>query len=307
MKNGYLHEKSTVEKLFYFFMLCLIGKLFFSGLSYYASNWIFNCDLNTIIIGKNLETNTLRAYKFAAVLDQIGTFFIPALVFCYFFSKSFLDYLTLHSLKKSLVLIVPASFVIMYFSSILMLEINQKIDFSFLGDEILASFNENQELLEKIHYSFIGISYSNLAGCILVMAVVPAICEELVFRGILQQLLSKWFNNIHLGIVFSAVIFAVLHFQFLNLLALLFIGIFLGYIVCITNNLWTSIILHFLYNLISVFTIFLEKKSGFNLQHFTERTPNYIFSIVGLVSLLCLIALLGKNNLFSSTKEKYLQ
>ena len=206
MKNGYLHKKSTVEKLFYFFMLCLIGKLFFSGLSYYASNWIFNCDLNTIIIGKNLETNTLRAYKFAAVLDQIGTFFIPTLLFCYFFSKSFLDYLTLNSLNKSLVLIVPASFVVMYLSSILMLEFNQKIDFSFLGDEILASFTENQKLLEKIHYSFIGISYSNLAGCIFVMAVVPAICEELIFRGILQQLLSKWFNNIHLGIVFSAVV-----------------------------------------------------------------------------------------------------
>ena len=305
MKNGSLYSKSTTEKIFYFFLICLLGKLLFSGLSFYACSFFFNINLHELSGTKILTINAVRAYKTAAVFDQLGTFLFPALLFCYLFGKSPTYYLNLNPFKKKLFLILPITLTVMYICSFALIEINTIIDFSFLGESLLNRFLTSQEFLEKIHYSFIGVSPINLIGCLFIMALLPALCEEFVFRGILQHLFSNWFKSVHIGVVFSAIIFAVLHFQFFNLLALLFIGVLLGYIVCLTNNLWTSILLHFFYNLTSLLTIFLEKKSMLATSIVSESVSIYIPIIILLLCLFLLVLIFRKNHSFALIKEKY--
>ena len=82
---------------------------------------------------------------------------------------------------------------------------------------------------------------------LLVIALIPAVGEEMTFRGVIQQSLTRRMNP-HIAIILSAAIFSFFHFQFFGFFPRLFLGILLGYLFYITGSLWTSILMHFVNN-----------------------------------------------------------
>lgn len=85
---------------------------------------------------------------------------------------------------------------------------------------------------------------------VLIIAGSAGICEELLFRGLVMrgyQSLGKWPN-----IIFTAVLFAVLHINVQNLLGPLFLGILLGYVVYITDSIFAGMLGHFVNNALAV-------------------------------------------------------
>lgn len=82
---------------------------------------------------------------------------------------------------------------------------------------------------------------------LLIIALIPAVGEEMTFRGVLQQSLTRRMNP-HIAIILSAAIFSFFHFQFFGFFPRLFLGILLGYMFYITGSLWTSILMHFVNN-----------------------------------------------------------
>ena len=91
---------------------------------------------------------------------------------------------------------------------------------------------------------------------LLVIALIPAVGEEMTFRGVIQQSLTRRMNP-HIAIILSAAIFSFFHFQFFGFLPRLFLGILLGYMFYITGSLWTSILMHFVNNGASVTLYYL--------------------------------------------------
>ena len=87
---------------------------------------------------------------------------------------------------------------------------------------------------------------------LLVMGLVAALSEELFFRGLLQQIFIKNKVNVHVAIVIAAVLFSAFHLQFFGFLPRLFLGIILGYLYYITQNLWVSITAHFVNNAFAI-------------------------------------------------------
>lgn len=97
--------------------------------------------------------------------------------------------------------------------------------------------------------------HDNLAQLILsilVFAVLPSIGEEFIYRGLLQTRLVEATHNQHFSVIVSALIFAAMHFQPVNLLAIAVMGIILGYVYAFTRNIWYSVLLHFLINAMQV-------------------------------------------------------
>lgn len=92
---------------------------------------------------------------------------------------------------------------------------------------------------------------------LLVAAVVPALGEELLFRGMLQPLLQRLTTRPHLGIWLTAFIFSAIHFQFVGFLPRMLLGAFLGYAYWWSASLWVPILLHFLFNGVQVIGIYL--------------------------------------------------
>lgn len=83
---------------------------------------------------------------------------------------------------------------------------------------------------------------------LLVMAVIPAIGEEMVFRGILQKQLQRIIANPYIAILATALIFSLAHFQVQRFSAIFLLGIVLGLLFYWTKNLWVPIAGHFIFN-----------------------------------------------------------
>lgn len=95
---------------------------------------------------------------------------------------------------------------------------------------------------------------------LLVIALIPAVGEELTFRGVLQQALTRKMKSPHVAIILSAAIFSFIHFQFYGFLPRMFLGIVLGYMFYITGSLWMSIAMHFVNNGTAVVLYYLNNK-----------------------------------------------
>ena len=124
---------------------------------------------------------------------------------------------------------------------------------------------------------------------LIIIALIPAVGEELTFRGVVQQGLTRRMNP-HVAIILSAAIFSFIHFQFYGFLTRMFLGMLLGYMFYITGSLWTSILMHFLNNGSAVLIYYLNNRGIINVDvdHFgaTQSVWLIIASAVATIGLI---------------------
>ncbi|MBC7384139.1 MAG: CPBP family intramembrane metalloprotease [Bacteroidia bacterium] len=94
---------------------------------------------------------------------------------------------------------------------------------------------------------------------ILVVAVIPAICEEFFFRGVVQNFIKLCFYNEIVAIILAALIFSGFHGQYYGFLPRFFLGIILGYIYATSGNIWVSVLAHFFNNAFAVTIMYVSK------------------------------------------------
>ena len=122
-------------------------------------------------------------------------------------------------------------------------------------EDVLQKMEESaRELTDRfLNTSSVGMMFVNL----FVMALLPAVCEEMMFRGWLQRRLHVSVN-IHVAIWVSAFVFSTIHFQFYGFVPRMLIGAALGYLYCYTGSLWAPIVAHFTNNAAAVVVAFLS-------------------------------------------------
>lgn len=225
--------------------------------------------------------------------SSIGMFLAPSIFYAYLFSPKVTTGLKIDTpiTKHAWILGLVAFVAILPFSSLLeqwnasisFPETIKSLEIFFKKWETLAA--ESTERLLDIH------TIPALLGNIVVMALIPAVAEEFLFRGTLQQAFQKQFKNVHIAVWIAAFIFSAFHLQFFGFFPRLLIGIALGYIFAYSNNIWIPIGIHFLNNLAIVIMDFLNRNYHQKkyLDHL-EITPFVLlFSIFGLlVSMYCL-------------------
>lgn len=129
---------------------------------------------------------------------------------------------------------------------------------------------------------------SDLAGrtvYAIAISVVPALVEEFAIRGAVMQPLRKYGDRF--AIVASAIVFAVLHGNLIQAPFALIAGIGIGYAVCITESLWTGVIIHFCNNFYAVITEFMiadiPDEERLNRVYYIVLGVLYAVSIIGSV------------------------
>lgn len=113
---------------------------------------------------------------------------------------------------------------------------------------------------------------------VIIIAFLPAVFEETLFRGALQNLLSRWFRLPVLGIVVTAIIFSAIHGSYLGFLSRFALGFILGWMYYRTGNIWLSIIGHFFNNAFAVTVLYLASKAGkkMDLSKMDENFPLWV-------------------------------
>jgi len=93
-----------------------------------------------------------------------------------------------------------------------------------------------------------------------VIAVLPAIGEEVLFRGIVQRKLTEWTASVHAGIWLAAVVFSAIHVQFYGFVPRVLLGALFGYLYVWSRNLWVPILAHFVNNGFTVLMVWLHRQ-----------------------------------------------
>lgn len=100
---------------------------------------------------------------------------------------------------------------------------------------------------------------------LLCVALVPAICEELFFRAGVQNLLQRWFKNVHVAVWVTAALFSLAHGEVFAFLPRFLLGALLGYLYVGGGSLVVNVLVHFVNNAIVVILFWLATpESGFN-------------------------------------------
>jgi membrane protease YdiL (CAAX protease family) len=127
------------------------------------------------------------------------------------------------------------------------------------------------------------------------VALLPAIAEELMFRGGIQRSFSRMFRNPHVAIWITAFIFSAIHFQFYGFLPRLLLGALFGYMYFWTKSLWYPMFGHFLNNGYAVCMALYFQKHNLPLDK-VEETPsfNWYGYVIGLIATVLLLNYLKK-------------
>lgn len=87
---------------------------------------------------------------------------------------------------------------------------------------------------------------------VLFTAVLPALLEELAYRGYLLQVLMKVMDK-QQAIFITSVLFALVHLSVLSLFWLVPFAWLLGHVAVKEKTIWYGVVIHFLFNLTACF------------------------------------------------------
>lgn len=104
---------------------------------------------------------------------------------------------------------------------------------------------------------------------VLLIAVLPALIEEFVFRGIIYHSYRK--NGLVGAMLFSAIAFGVVHMNLNQFFYAVFMGLFFAKMVEVTGSMWSSILAHFAINTFSISVVQIMKMSGVNLFEISQQ------------------------------------
>lgn len=255
---------STPAKLILLVFLILLFALIGSLMALMLAIPIYHCDLATIYgILENPDEVNIGMIKFFQIIQSISMFIIPALIASWLFSERTFSYLganrkvsgtTLFMVLLSLIIAVPLLNMVT--------DLNARLDLPVWLDGIEKRMVTLEESAERLTGLFL---MSNTAGDLLVnflmIAILPAIGEEFLFRGVLQRLFIDWTKSHHMGILLSAFLFSFIHFQFYGFLPRLLLGMYFGYLMYWSASIWVPVAAHLINNGMAVF-----------YYHFTDET-----------------------------------
>jgi membrane protease YdiL (CAAX protease family) len=244
-------------------MVLVFGSLG-SLLAYFLCLYGFGVDISAInmmaITPEQVkELNAMKVFQVLA--GSLGMFLLPALVF----TKSLgLDFKTYVPVKikvywpfwiLGIALLIVSNPLIAW-----LYQLNQYLSFPAAYADFeasLKSMEANASALTKVMIT--AHDMPTLLFNIFVVALMPAICEEIFFRGVMQQYLSVSTGNATLAIFLSAIIFSGFHGQFYGFLPRVLLGALLGYIYNYTANIKVPILIHFINNATAVILVYVFK------------------------------------------------
>lgn len=232
--------------------LVAIGFVLFLAIGVLVATLITgNWEFTSLISGDASSFQGLMALRIIQIFQTIGVFLFPALVFAIILSKRPFAMLGFKSANRDF----------FWLSAILMF-------FSMPAINLIASINaeipmpqwmvEMEQAAEALTKAFmITENYGIFALNLLMVGVLPALGEELFFRGVLQKFFCKQLGSNFLGVVLTALIFSAVHLQFQGFIPRFLLGMVFGYLFVWTGSIWIPILMHFINNSLAVMVYFM--------------------------------------------------
>ena len=245
---------------------------------------------------------SVMALKMAQLVQSLLVFVVPALLAVWCWSRRPAEWLRLRAVGNGWVYAIVVVLMIVAQPGINMLATwNEGIRLPAFMSEIEQYFQDMEasarELTEMLAAApTIGALLLNLV----VLAAVPALGEELTFRGVLLGLIDgdttlgariSPSRRTHIAVWVVGIIFSLIHFQFYGFIPRMLLGVVLGYLLVWTGSLWVPMVAHFTNNALVVLLYFAEEHFAINsesLESFGTGTTSWAGWLSLLLSLLLL-------------------
>jgi membrane protease YdiL (CAAX protease family) len=248
-----------------------------------------------LLIGKLCfdDINSRGVLYISNSISTFGVFFVPALMFSYCTTKNWFSYSNADKFTHSKLIVYVVILSVFILPVIAALgHFNEQITLPESMQNIetwMQKMEEQGKVFTKIltANSTVSILLLNLV----IMALLPAIFEEFLFRGALQPFFTKWFANKHSAVILTAFIFSAIHFQFYGFIPRFLLGIYLGYLLIWGKSLWLPIIAHFMHNAISIILDFAAQKRGIDMEALAPTQVRGFYPLVLLCTILVIVGI----------------
>ncbi len=200
-----------------------------------------------------LQTNEQKlCVQYILSAETICIFLLPAIILLTTIYINPLPILFAEKVKKNTTIVFATILIVI--ANIpcinLLSDINTSTILHFIGEdsEQWLAYKQSESLINSL------LSTDMVFVEIVCMAILPAISEELFFRGFLQQVASDITKHKNLAIILIAIIFSLLHGDIFNFIPRFVLGVFLGYLFAYTKNIIFPIIAHCCHNTLVVIT-----------------------------------------------------
>ncbi len=252
---------SPLTILLFLALLMIFGMLLGSGTTYLIGKYFgFSLKETMDTLGPQSGITKRNFIRLSLLANHVILFILPPIVLAYIFFKQkwykflnwrklTMDKLIINGLVGSFLILVSMPLVqyIYYW--------NKKLPLPVWAKTIEENTNE------AIKNLLITDASWELFFNIFVIAIIPAIGEEMVFRGVIQRRIEKWSKNPTIAIWFAALIFSGFHMQLEGFFPRLLLGALLGYLFYWSKSLWIPIIVHFVNNAMQVLAMYFFEKN----------------------------------------------
>ncbi len=236
------------------------------------------CTYILLLLSKLIDMTLINRENeyYSVVILQLMIFLLPGAIWCKLSGENYIRGLRLRLPK-------PNTLLLIFSAAILMISGGLLLTVLFGG---LESFSENFSLYDTFISKTDGSVPSSLY-LLAAYAIIPAICEEFIFRGILCYEYEN--GGVLRAVIFSSVFFALLHFNPVNILVYLFSGAILALTLYACRSLIGAMLAHLLYNIFGLFG-----QPYMNMLYHTTGSSNFFLFIVAFMFLLSAVIFCGE-------------
>ncbi len=253
--------------------------------------------LTILIFGLNLQEAPVNSMRLMTMAGQILFILLPALVFAKFFYEDVTEIIRFKFPKWEEILLFILGIVIFIPLSQYYLSIQNY--FINIWASSSPFIHHAKSLLDKLN-DMVDKTYGNLLSAhnvlevllvIIVVSVVPAVCEEVMFRGYIQKSFEFKVKPIWAALI-TAIFFGLYHFNPYALIPLIALGFYLGYAAYKSNSIFVPMSLHFFNNFVAIIFYFIygddnvinsTVDKGFNLGQSAMMLLILIVLLVGVI------------------------
>lgn len=242
-------------------------------------------NLNMLLAG---DPKYIDGFKLIQILSSIGTFILPPIALALMERRKVTDFYSFRKPKFLLIILVLAIMILsMPFMEWTVIW-NQKMILPGFLQKVELWMKEKEAVAMKITIQLITVrSNFDFIVNLVMIAVLPAIGEELMFRGGVQRSLNRAFGNPHLAIWLSAIIFSTIHVQFYGFVPRMLLGAGFGYLYYYSGSIWYAMLAHFINNAYAVCAAFYMQKHHISLEKADEPIgfPWYGYLISAIITI----------------------
>ncbi len=299
MRNS-LSTAHPFSKIIFSLFIILVTFLLTFIIGFLIAIPIFQINISNLtnVLSNYNDPDNLSFLKYSQTIQAIGLFIVPAFIIAYIFNSNSVKYLKFNSVSIRLltltIIILLASIPVINSLNV----INEVMQFPDWLSGLENWMQEKEASAQTLTESFLRKdSVSSLMLNIIMIGALPAIGEELIFRGVFQRIFAEWTKNIHWGIIIAAFLFSAMHMQFYGFLPRFVLGIVLGYLFYWSGSIWIPIVGHFVNNTAAVLAYyFYSDKITEEIESFGANPNSYGYLIVSIVIVGSLLYLFYKEN-----------